>query len=131
MVMTDDEIASAAARRGAARRARVRAVRARCGAEFEGLATRRYCSDRCRVEAARARARPETAAPAPVERLTEDDLIQRPGEDAADHVARLRQEVFGDRVFDSDVVEDPRRADEELSRRYRRPFDRRSWSSAT
>lgn len=56
MVMTDEQIMSAAARLRAARRrptAKTCDVRAK---PFQGIASRRYCSDRCRVRASRERA---------------------------------------------------------------------------
>ena len=56
MAMTDEEIASAAARRSAAMRKRETKACAECGAEFEGLSRARYCSDLCRVRAGRVRA---------------------------------------------------------------------------
>ena len=114
MAMTEEEIASAAARRSAARRKRVSKRCELCGTEFEGLTTKRYCSDRCRVEAARLRARrrpedlhklPKSEGPPFDVVLTEEELEPRPGEDAADYFTRIRQAVFGDFVFDTDSVE--------------------------
>lgn len=126
MVMTEDEIASAAARRSAARRKRVTKRCERCGTEFEGLTTKRYCSDRCRVEAARARGhrngrsdRPDVPDGPPFDAgLTDDEIGPRPGEGAADFFERFLQTVYGDVVLDTDVVDDLRRADDELSQRY-------------
>lgn len=133
MVMTEEAIASAAARRSAARRKRVAKRCEQCGTEFAGLTTKRYCSDRCRVEAARLRARrhpddlrllPKPAGPPFDTILSEEEMEPLPGEDAADYFTRIRQAVFGDYVFDTDVVETLRQADEELSERYSNPSRR-------
>ena len=118
MVMTEEEIASAAARRSAARRKRVTKRCELCGSEFEGLTTKRYCSDRCRVEAARERSQqgtPVNRQPVPVDApsdrvLSEEELAVQPGEDAADYFDRIRRAVFGDRVMPDDSVEIVRRS---------------------
>ena len=122
MAMTEEEIASAAARRSAARRKRVRKRCELCGTEFEGLTTKRYCSDRCRVQAARNRGHtldgadkptvsgPEGADGPPFDALpTEEEIERLLTLDAPDAFAQLRKLFYGDYVFDTDAVEDIRR----------------------
>lgn len=111
MAMTEKEIASVAARRSAARRTRVTKTCPVCDTSFEGLTTRRYCSDRCRVRAGRDHRADEAALAGSVagppfgSRLSDEDLEQRPGENVAEFLTRLRRTVYGDQIFDTDAAE--------------------------
>ncbi len=122
MTTTEQEIASAAARRSASMRRRVANTCPVCGEPFEGLTTRRYCSSRSRTRVARevVHVKEHTeelrlAEPLFGRVLTSQDMELLPGENVADLFVRIRRAMFGDHVFDSDVVEDLRRADELLS----------------
>lgn len=118
MATTDQEIASAAARRSAGMRRRVSNTCPVCGETFEGLTTRKYCSGRCRTEAGRRQlvVDEHTFTDPPVGRLlTDEELERRPDEDVVEYLARTWRSMFGDRVFTTDVVEDLRREDELLS----------------
>ena len=93
-----------------------------CGEPFEGLTTRRYCSNRCRGQAARQEAtmHEHGGESLPVDPpfgrvLTDEEMELRPREDVIEFLARTWRTMFGDRVFDTDVVEDLRREDELLS----------------
>ncbi len=113
MTTTEQEIASAAARRSAGMRRRVTNICPVCGESFEGLTTRRYCSDRCRNRAARQEsavnehASEQVPADPPFGRvLTDEEMELQPGENVADYFRRIRQTMFGSRrIFDGDVVE--------------------------
>ena len=100
MVMTDDEIVSAAARLRAAKRRRVRKSCEVCGEPFEGIAQRRYCSDTCRVRASRRRraelvAAEHGSALAPSASVGDAELQRRDGEPIVDYLTRLESLIFG------------------------------------
>ena len=92
MVMTDDEIVSAAARLRAAKRRRVTKACEVCGRSFEGIAQRRYCSDACRIRASRRRAE-ALAAPRSDEAMP--TVPRDAGEPKVDSLDRVRDELSG------------------------------------
>lgn len=82
MVMSDEEILSAAARLRAAKRRQVAKTCEVCGTPFEGVAQRRFCSDACRMRASRRR-REIHGAPGP--RLSSPTLPSLANLTAPDH----------------------------------------------
>jgi len=122
MAMTEQEIATAAARRSSAMRRRTTKPCAVCGNAFEGVAQRRYCSDRCRVGAARRRAEdaaaPPPAAPSvwdanpaaypghvPLDQLDDDWPVRGADEPIDEFLQRVAERLSGGRTSDTDSVE--------------------------